>query len=1106
MYMVANKMSAINMRKPRCIDVLKDGTVSKGAQLKIRRHFLSGKRPNTKDLISQAKKEGVDVGKRPNTQEKRTYAYFADMYNETVDCIAEVDRKQQNETRKERQQEARMKIQIEDALEKLDKFQQPSLVLKNNKMAKMLFSKLYNKKTILTAGDSHVTLNNDNLADFEEMVDKDEFFVHSDESNYKNTVNKIIDGGGKIMLSNVTSAAARCFLKGGAYFKWKHKLDGIDLTNQQINHVDTLETNDEPCFLHALSRAGVPDNILDAAKLMIKHKEIALCKIKQLVQNFPELYITVRPLNDKNLTHIGDRTKPEIKLGLIENHYFYIEPVDITSYAVKNYHSIKHTTTWKHLYCKRQRDSKRCIDSYQLIKLLMEHKDTLLREITRDELMYTYRTKSSSVIRDITPHDICFRDNKVKTCKERDSYVNVFFDFESTTDGDKHIPYLVRASCFPDQDFRGIDCGRDLMEALAAKYPDTRLRLIAHNAAYDYRLLFKSLSRVTNAIERGKMLLAAQAHFYYAGKLIQVNIQDSYALIPEPLRNFGKMFQLNQAKEIMPYSLYTESNIKRQYIPMSECVEACKIEFSRQNIGCTHVDHAEYVATFMQNCKEWDVMRDGHVDIVEYSSRYCKIDCDVLEKGYNAFAEQIMSMSKSYFTQHNIEHTPLDLDDFVSISQLSDTFLQRAGVYDGVKKVGLNVREFIQSAMVGGRVMTRNNKKQYVTGSIQDFDAVSLYPSSMVRLGGYLKGEAKLLTSLEYNAFKDYDGYFVEIAIHRVKKPYAFPLASFKTDTGTRHWSNNLIGKHLVVDKTTLEDLIEFQNIEFTVIRGYYYDEGRNNALKTVMTYLFEQRLAAKQQKNPIQATYKLIMNSAYGKTLIKAHETDGKHVKARDLERHVLKHYNHIKDYYLLNNNQWRVNHYKTVDNHFNNAHCGVEVLSTSKRIMNEVMCLAEDEGLDIYYQDTDSMHLATADVDLLASRFKLKYGRDLIGKGLGQFHCDFDSNIIAKGIHATECVFLGKKVYCDKLEGLDKDGNAVVDFHSRLKSVSNDAIRYETAKRNCTQLELYKNLYDDERSHVDFDLTAGGQKLVFQYEKNMDITNRDKFTRRIRAERFAV
>ena len=42
------------------------------------------------------------------------------------------------------------------------------------------------------------------------------------------------------------------------------------------------------------------------------------------------------------------------------------------------------------------------------------------------------------------------------------------------------------------------------------------------------------------------------------------------------------------------------------------------------------------------------------------------------------------------------------------------------------------------------------------------------------------------------------------------------------------------------------------------------------------------------------------------------------------------------------------------------------------SKRIMNEVMTLAEDEGLNIWYQDTDSMHINYEEVELLALAFK--------------------------------------------------------------------------------------------------------------------------------------
>ena len=66
---------------------------------------------------------------------------------------------------------------------------------------------------------------------------------------------------------------------------------------------------------------------------------------------------------------------------------------------------------------------------------------------------------------------------------------------------------------------------------------------------------------------------------------------------------------------------------------------------------------------------------------------------------------------------------------------------------------------------------------------------------------------------------------------------------------------------------------------------------------------------------------------------------------------------------------------------------HIACEVLSMSKVIMNEVMCLAEDidtpnEPCKIYYTDTDSMHINSSGVNALTTAFYNKYGRELEGK----------------------------------------------------------------------------------------------------------------------------
>ena len=117
-------------------------------------------------------------------------------------------------------------------------------------------------------------------------------------------------------------------------------------------------------------------------------------------------------------------------------------------------------------------------------------------------------------------------------------------------------------------------------------------------------------------------------------------------------------------------------------------------------------------------------------------------------------------------------------------------------------------------------------------------------------------------------------------------------------------------------------------------------------------------------------------------------------------LDNFVDKHYNRIGYYEELyggsdDYKKYKVKLEKGINEHFNNAHCGVEVLAMSKRIMNEVMCLAEDNHLDIYYQDTDSMHIKQKDIDVLATKFCEIYDRELIGKSMGQFHTDFDSEI---------------------------------------------------------------------------------------------------------------
>ena len=119
-----------------------------------------------------------------------------------------------------------------------------------------------------------------------------------------------------------------------------------------------------------------------------------------------------------------------------------------------------------------------------------------------------------------------------------------------------------------------------------------------------------------------------------------------------------------------------------------------------------------------------------------------------------------------------------------------------------------------------------------------------------------------------------------------------------------------------------------------------------------------------------------------YGKTIIKPVETDTI-IKANrdDFEQQISYNYNYI-DSVLEVNGRYYIKKVKSVMSHFNYVHCGVDILSMSKRIMHKVFSCADDVGVKIYYQDTDSIHLNYGDVPKIVERYQHKYNQELVGE----------------------------------------------------------------------------------------------------------------------------
>ena len=129
------------------------------------------------------------------------------------------------------------------------------------------------------------------------------------------------------------------------------------------------------------------------------------------------------------------------------------------------------------------------------------------------------------------------------------------------------------------------------------------------------------------------------------------------------------------------------------------------------------------------------------------------MDYEVLSLGYNKFKQSDKTI------------TGLNIYNYISLASVADAYMMKKGVYKDVYKVNGIAREFIQKCMVGGWTMCAENKKHIIDRFLDGFDAVSLYPSDMERLGEYLQGLLKVLNNLGYKFLPSVDGYFIEIKI-----------------------------------------------------------------------------------------------------------------------------------------------------------------------------------------------------------------------------------------------------------------------------------------------------------------------------------------------------
>ena len=281
-------------------------------------------------------------------------------------------------------------------------------------------------------------------------------------------------------------------------------------------------------------------------KQLVKNQNVPMRELKTIA-NLLDISISVRRIEDsKNLRKFGDLDKPRVELGLIENHYFLIEKVEYTGYSIKNYFDLdmeKYKDDWNTLIKKNnQKDKKRFLTSYDIIKILLDNKETHLTPCNiSNPIFHTKHYEKINVYDNLEYNESEYhhKDNPEGNVKENNIRVLpsqkedfkvdgvLWFDFETTTgrnDGQAttHKPFCVNTD-YNKEGWIGKDCGKKLLEDICDRFgvlnsnqeakkevymKNRVVKMIAHNSGYDFRFIQEYLYKL-ETLEKGNGLFTA---------------------------------------------------------------------------------------------------------------------------------------------------------------------------------------------------------------------------------------------------------------------------------------------------------------------------------------------------------------------------------------------------------------------------------------------------------------------------------------------------------------------------------------------------------------------------------------------------------------------
>ena len=848
-------------------------------------------------------------------------------------------------------------------------------------------------------------------------------------------------------------------------------LTDIDLSRYQIfdKEAGDWDESQEPCLIHTLQTMGIETSVIDHLKANIPGYYVnrsILQKVSLLTNRCVKLYFAgsneLLPTSPHRMRFAiyGSRDLPLLEVACFKNHLFVYETTKFSGYSIRNYDCVSREREWWNIVgrdalgCYNRRPSGAKLSSLHLVSLLyrlgkFEESDRYLR--------YPKFNHRAILNEQLIPNEQRLFHRTIKHPYDCPAFF--FADIECATGGEKHVP-IVSGFCCEDDSFyqmKGVGCIKLMFDKIVERGRwKSDLFVYFHNLKYDWAVLSSELTKISSICKKDNQLYSCV--IFHRNRMIV--LRDSFKLISKPLKDFQRMFDLCEGKkEAIPYDFYTVDNINEEHTMVS--IDTLKTFFKTENDKelfeqILQEEHENQIVHGREKNFTVDLVGRS-VNAVEYYLYYHQHDCITLKRGMEVFRERLGS-----FTNDTLSHE-LDIFQFITISSFADCYYQLRGCYNGCYELQSNNRSFVQEAVRGG-VCYANPKfvKRTLTNGISDFDMTSMYPSAEKRIGqecGFPMGPCRKIPNdcLHNYPFHDYSYYVVRIRILSINKQQQIPFVSLRVGGLVRRYNKDeLPPSTLVVDKITLEDYCNFCDLHFVVLEGLYWQEGGVHEIGDTITMMKELRDEYRADNNPIQELIKLLMNTSYGKLVMR--KTNESYIikKADAVHNYISERFGLFKQ--VTQFGQHAEIKMAKYDDSYSRNHLGCLVLSMSKRYLHEVLDLCNFLCINIYYVDTDSLHIDADKIPLLRNAYRHKYGLELIGKNLGQFHADFSISCgHSENTISNYCIILGPKVYYDELVCLVCSTTGV---HFRMKGIPAMCVYATCRREDITIHELYNRL----------------------------------------------